>query len=198
MKLITKLEDCTPDPHNANAGTLRGEQLLEKSLRRYGAGRGIVVDRNGVTIGGAKTLQLAIEMGLAAKVIQSDGTKLIAVVRTDLDLAADPDARVLAYLDNRAAEMGLHWDADQLAADLAAGIDLGGLFTEAERQALLDALDTDLPAPSAPTLTATLVFQTPAQREQWLVAVQTIATYPGATFAAQLTAWVEDQLVALA
>ena len=67
----------------------------------------------------------------------------------------------------------------------------------AERQALLDALDTDLPAPEAPTLTATLVFQTPAQRAQWLSAVQTIAQYPGATFAAQLTAWVEDQLVGL-
>ena len=42
----------TPDRHNMNRGTERGLQLLEKSLRDYGAGRSILVDKAGNVIAG--------------------------------------------------------------------------------------------------------------------------------------------------
>ena len=44
------------DSRNANKGTERGLALLDKSLRQYGAGRSILVDKNGRVIAGNKTL----------------------------------------------------------------------------------------------------------------------------------------------
>jgi hypothetical protein len=53
-KEIQGIQDLVPDDKNANRGTLRGRGLLEKSLRRLGAGRSILVDKDGrVTRGGS-------------------------------------------------------------------------------------------------------------------------------------------------
>jgi DNA modification methylase len=50
-------------------------------------------------------------------VVESDGTKLVAVKRTDLDLEADGGkARALATYDNRAGQLDLDWDIDALSA----------------------------------------------------------------------------------
>jgi hypothetical protein len=193
MKTLTTLEDLTADPHNANTGTLRGSQLLEHSISTYGAGRGIVVDAQGVVIAGNKTWEHAVEAGLPIKVVQTDGTTLVAVVRTDLDLGTDPKARVLAYLDNRTAEVGLAWDPAQLAADIAEGLDLGRLWTEDERRKLLATADVPQDGPPMLLMT-TLTFDTAQQYEQWLALVQVISkTYAGITFAQQLDQWIGEQ-----
>jgi hypothetical protein len=190
MKTLETLEDCTPDSANANAGTLRGEQLLEHSLTHYGAARSIVVDKHGRVIGGNKTLQLAIEAGLGMRVVQTDGTTLVVVVRTDLDLATDPQARVLAYLDNRAAELGLAWNPEQLAADFAAGLQLGSMFTDHERERVLKALEADTtPEP----LTVTVAFPA-ARHAAWQAQV---VAMPGATWGEQLDAWLAVQMATL-
>ena len=63
------------------------------------------------------------------------------VRRSDLDLASDEKARRLAYLDNRASELGLEWDVEQLLADLEAGVDLAGIFERPELDALLAGLE---------------------------------------------------------
>jgi len=194
-KVIEKLEDLTFDPENANEGTLRGEQLLEKSLESFGAGRPIFVDKNGIVIGGNKTLQLAIEAGLAVRLVKTDGTRLVVVVRTDLDLDQS-DARLLAYFDNRTAELGLKWNPSQLEADLAKGMELGGMFTEGERRALLAALIQQDQA--VPLLKSTIEFENPDQLKQWLAAVQSITAYPGATFPDKMELWLEDQMKKLA
>lgn len=191
MKTIDRLEDLTFDPENANEGTLRGEQLLEKSLGQHGAARAIVVDKNGLVIGGNKTLQLAIESGLGVRVVQTDGSKLVVVMRLDLDLEHDPKARVLAYLDNRAAEVGLKWKAEQLEADLAKGIELGGLFTEVERRALLAELNQQ--EPERALLQSTIEFDTREQQRLWLAAVQSISGLEGTTFPDRLDAWLDEQ-----
>src|SRR5579859_6091797 len=121
-----------PDPNNANKGTPRGRGLLEHSLRQYGAGRSILTDKNGVVIAGNKTLETAADIGLPVKVVETDGTELVVVQRTDLDLTRDKAARELAYADNRVAEVDLDWDAEQLAEDRAAGVDLDSFFFPAE------------------------------------------------------------------
>lgn len=121
IKTITEITDLVPDDHNANLGTERGEYMLETSLRRFGAGRGIVVDKNGKIIGGNKTLQKAAELGLGIRVVQTDGKDLVITQRTDLDLDHDPEARALAFADNRVAEADLLFDAEVLAADFASG-----------------------------------------------------------------------------
>lgn len=117
------------DPHNANLGTERGDAALEHSLRRYGAGRSILLDRHGTTVAGNKTRQKAEELGIPIREVESDGSELVAVRRMDLDLATDPVARELAYADNRVAELDLSWDRAQIAADVADGLDLSAFWT---------------------------------------------------------------------
>jgi DNA modification methylase len=107
--------ELTPDDDNANLGTQRGMGLLEESLRSAGAGRSIVVDRNGKIIGGNKTAEKAMELGIPVTVVETDGTTLIAVKRIDLDLD-DPNspARELALADNRVGQVNLAWAAEAL------------------------------------------------------------------------------------
>lgn len=134
-----KIAELRPDPVNANAGTERGGQMVEDSLRRYGAGRSILVDRNGVAIAGNKTLEGAAAAGLEDVIIvPTDGTRLVVVQRTDLDLTTDAAAKELAIVDNRAGELGLRWDPDALTKLHADGADLSKFWTEAELGRLLD------------------------------------------------------------
>jgi DNA modification methylase len=117
-----------PDQHNANKGNKRGRELLQQSIRELGAGRSILLDKDGNIIAGNKTFEAAQESGIKVRIIEAGRDELVAVQRTDLDLD-DPtgEARRLAYLDNRVAEVDLEWDPDQLAADLEIGLDLHDL-----------------------------------------------------------------------
>jgi hypothetical protein len=145
MKQISALSDLQPDPKNANKGTVRGHKLVKESLHKYGAGRSILVDRNGQIIAGNKTAANAQAAGLDESVIlvPSDGTKLVVVQRTDLE-ASDPVAKQLAVADNRAAEIGLEWDPAVLSEFPAE--ELQPFFTAAE----LDDLSGEQPTPSDP------------------------------------------------
>lgn len=132
-----------PDKQNANQGTERGRALLLQSLQELGAGRSILVDRDGNIIAGNKTFEGAQEAGMTVRIVKAERGELVAVQREDLDLN-DPtgDARRLAYLDNRVAELDLAWDAEQLANDMAAGLELSELgFLDVELQQLLQELD---------------------------------------------------------
>ncbi len=130
-----------PDKKNANKGTERGRYMVEVSLRETGAGRSILLDKDGRIIAGNKTFEAASDIGLPVRVVETDGTELVAVKRTDLDLDDDTGtARKLAYFDNRASQIGLEWDAEVILSDLNAGLDLSAMF----RQDELDALIADL------------------------------------------------------
>ena len=110
MSQSAKLADLTPDQNNANLGTERGSRLLEKSISQFGTGRSILIDKNGHIIAGNKTAEMAGQLGMEdVEIVQSDGTKIIAVQRTDLDLETDNRARELAYADNRVADP-LYWN----------------------------------------------------------------------------------------
>jgi len=137
-KVLTTIADLTPDARNANKGTVRGRAMIEQSIRECGAGRSIVVDKEGRVIGGNKTLEVVEELGLPVVVVPSDGKTLVVVQRTDLDLESDPRARRLAYLDNRTTDVDLEWDAETIAADLEAGVELGDLFDADEMSKILD------------------------------------------------------------
>lgn len=133
-----KLTDYLPDDHNANAGTERGLQMIEDSLQQDGVGRSIVADAMGRVPAGNKTLEAAMNAGITDVIeIETDGNALIVHKRSDWDLS-DPTgaARRYAYRDNRAAEVGLSWSADQIAADVEAGVDLSGMFADYELSAI--------------------------------------------------------------
>lgn len=127
-----KLSALTPDARNANKGTDRGRKLVKESLRRYGAGRSILIDKSGNIIAGNKTAEAAGAVGMEnVQIVKSDGTKLVAVQRTDLDIN-DKAARELAIADNRASEVGLEWDLEVLKEFEAEDVDLSPFFDEKE------------------------------------------------------------------
>lgn len=53
----TKIEDLIPDDLNFNKGTQFGQSMIEKSLRTFGAGRSILLDKNNKIIAGNKTTE---------------------------------------------------------------------------------------------------------------------------------------------
>lgn len=136
---IKKIDDLRLDQRNANRGTERGDLMLERSLQKYGAGRSILVDKKGTVIAGNKTLVKAGEIGIEdVVVVQTDGSKIVAVQRMDLDLAKDNSARELALADNRISEVDLEWDLEQIARDLEDGLDLSDFWAEDELDQLID------------------------------------------------------------
>lgn len=151
---LKKLADLTPDALNANRGTERGAAFIGESLRLHGAGRSILVDRNGAIIAGNKTAEAAGAAGLEDMiVVRTTGDRLVAVQRMDLELDS-PEARALAIADNRASQLSLDWNLDVLQELEAAGsIDLGAFFNPAELSAMwpaqLLADEDDVPEPAA-------------------------------------------------
>jgi uncharacterized protein DUF6610 len=133
------ITDYLPDDHNANAGTERGLQMIEDSLHEEGVGRSIVADKNRKIPAGNKTLEAAVNAGIT-KVLEvtTGGDTLLVHRREDWDLD-DPTgaARRYAFRDNRASEVGLAWDVNEIARSVSAGVDFAGIYTENELAALL-------------------------------------------------------------
>jgi len=150
---VTGIKDLVLDDRNANRGTERGLGLLEKSLRRYGAGRSVLADRKGRVIAGNKTVERAAELGLPVRVVQTDGRELVVVQREDLDLEKHKEARELAIADNRVAELDLDWDPAVLKSLAEEGVDLEAFFSPDELAEILEEdtvdgpLEDDVPLP---------------------------------------------------
>ena len=129
VKKIRKLSDLSQDNRNANRGTKRGTKLLRQSLEKCGAGRSIVVDRDGRIIAGNQVVKGAANLGMKdVLVVRSDGSKVVVVQRTDLSLD-DAKARELAISDNRVGELNLDWDFDVLNS-FKTDIDLAKVFDD--------------------------------------------------------------------
>jgi DNA modification methylase len=127
------LTDLLPDPRNARTHSDRNIALIADALRDVGAGRSIVVDETGTVLAGNATITAAQQAGLShVRVIEANGTELIAVRRTGL---TQEQKQRLALYDNRAAELAA-WDTDVLAS-LADDLDLGALWNGDELAALL-------------------------------------------------------------
>lgn len=140
-KSITSIADLNPDTKNANKGSQRGRGLLEKSLRQYGAGRSVLTDKNGNLIAGNKTIDVAAELDLPVKVVQTNGEQVVVVQRTDLDINSAA-GRGLAIADNRTSEVSIDWDANVLA-DLANDVDLLEFWKGDELAELMGGLEEE-------------------------------------------------------
>ena len=108
------IEDLTFDDKNFNKHTEFGMSLLEKSLRNNGAGRSILIDKNNRIIGGNGVVEAAGQIGLNnVRIVESDGTEIIAVKRTDIDLDSK-QGREMALADNATSAADLAWDEEQI------------------------------------------------------------------------------------
>src|SRR5215218_9675264 len=97
------IDDLTPDPRNARRHPDRNRTMVEQSLREVGAARSIVVDEDGTILAGNATVAAAAQVGIErVRIIESDGTELVAVRRTGLT----PEQKTrLALYDNRASDL---------------------------------------------------------------------------------------------
>src|SRR5215475_8525353 len=138
------LSDLKADPQNANRGTDRGREALARSLREYGAGRAVLIDRRGSVIAGNKTVEQARALNLPLRVVETDGTFLVAIQRNDLDLRTDERAKALAIADNRVGELDLEWDVEMLKQLRAEGLDLSAFWTADEFATLFAEPSTSL------------------------------------------------------
>ncbi len=105
------------DNRNARKHSKKNLEAVRESLRSLGAGRSIVVDRDGSVIGGNATFQEAKKLGLPLEFVRTNGEKLVVVVREDLS-TDDPKRKALALADNRAAEMADHTDDQPVCATI--------------------------------------------------------------------------------
>lgn len=132
-KEITKISDLVPDANNYNKGTEFGSGLIAKSIQKNGLGRSLLLDKHGKVIAGNKTLEGTVAAGFNDDdiiVVKTDGTKLVVVQRTDLDLDTKR-GKEMALADNATAKANLAWDYEALGADFE-GVELEawGVFGE--------------------------------------------------------------------
>lgn len=113
----TKLIDIKElkfDEHNFNRHNDEGMSLLEKSIKENGLGRSILLDKDNNIVGGNGVTEKAIELGKTkVRIIETDGTELIAVKRTDLTLDSE-QGRKMALADNSVAHVNLEWNEEEL------------------------------------------------------------------------------------
>lgn len=110
----TKINDLIPDDKNFNEGTQYGQHLIEESLRKFGAGRSVLIDKNNRIIAGNKTIENAAAIGMEdVIVVETTGDKIVAVKRTDVDLDSK-EGREMALADNATSAVNLRWDEDAL------------------------------------------------------------------------------------
>lgn len=115
----TNIESLVPDNKNFNKGTQFGDHLMDESLRRFGLGRSILIDKNNRIISGNKTAEKAADIGFTdVVVVEVDGNQLVAVKRKDIDLDS-AKGREFALADNATGKANIAWDED-LISDISA------------------------------------------------------------------------------
>ena len=113
---VIDIQELAQDRHNFNRGSEEGQQLMERSFKELGAGRSILLDKNGNIIAGNKSQKAAIAAGIKrVRVVETTGDELVAVKRTDVDIDS-AEGRKMAYLDNLTTQVNLTWDETELQA----------------------------------------------------------------------------------
>jgi hypothetical protein len=143
---MATLHDLKPDKANARKHNPRNTGMIARSLQETGFGRSILLANDGTILAGNATVDAAGEVGLDdVLIVETDGTKVIAVKRTDLDPGSEM-ATKLALYDNRTAELA-SWDADVLDV-LKDEMDLSGLFYDDELLKILNDTPTSVELPA--------------------------------------------------
>lgn len=161
MSKKTKITDIKFDDKNFNKGTEYGKSLMNKSLSKFGAGRSILIDKNNKIIAGNKTAETYGELGLEdVEIIETDGKKLIAVKRTDIDLDT-PEGRELALADNQTSKVNFELDFEMLTSEMEDAVieEWGVDIPEEDFEAVEDDFDTTPPENPITTLGDLYTFE---------------------------------------
>jgi hypothetical protein len=117
--------------------------MVETSLQTDGFGRSILLDAGGNILAGNGVTEAAGNVGIEdVIVVPSDGTKVIAIQRTDVEPGSERAVR-LAIADNRTQELS---DFDPaVIAELSAEVDLSDFWRADELDALLASVSDQPP-----------------------------------------------------
>lgn len=105
----------TFDKKNYRKHSEQNKKRIRKSLTECGAGRSVLVDKDGCLIAGNGVFEQAEKMGIKTRVVETDGTELVVVKRTDIG-TDDPKRKTLALADNATSD-NVEWDVENIAAD---------------------------------------------------------------------------------
>jgi len=138
-----KLKDFAQQARNANKHSTRGMGMLDDVISNDGWIGAITTAADGEVFAGSARLEVACDRfgaEIEPIVIESDGTRPIVVVRTDIASASDPKAIKLGVADNRINQVNYIEDLEILA-EIAEDIDLSSLYFDDELSDLLEGED---------------------------------------------------------
>ena len=130
------------DKRNYRKHSDKNKELINKSLKECGAGRSIVIDNEGEIIAGNGIYEQAQKLGIKTKIIETDGSELVVVKRTDLN-TDDDKRKKLAVMDNSTSDSS-EFDMELLSADFDVpelqdmGIELPEIQVEEEQEVVED------------------------------------------------------------
>ena len=103
------------DSKNYRVHTDKNKMIIDKSLKELGAGRSILIDSENEIIAGNGVFEQAEKQNIKIKIVETDGTELIAVKRTDLK-TNDKKRKKLALIDNHSTDTS-NFDFDAINVD---------------------------------------------------------------------------------
>ena len=103
------------DKKNYRKHSEQNKERIRKSLAECGAGRSVLVDADDTLVAGNGVFEQAKAMGIPTRVIETDGTELVVVKRTDL--RTDDDKRKLLSMADNATSDNVEWDMETLQDD---------------------------------------------------------------------------------
>ena len=109
-----KLQDLKFDKRNYRKHNDKNISLIRKSVDDCGLGRSIVIDKNNEIVAG-NGLVSSISKDTKIKVVETDGSQLVVVKRTDLD-TNDEKRKKLAVMDNSSSDSSA-FDMELLSLD---------------------------------------------------------------------------------
>lgn len=127
------------DQRNYRKHNYKNKELINKSLSECGAGRSILIDNEDEIIAGNGVYEQAKALNIPVRVIETDGSELIAVKRTDLS-TGDERRKRLAVMDNSTTDTS-DFDLELLNADFEVP-DLQGMGIDIPN-ITVDSLDGD-------------------------------------------------------
>lgn len=136
--------DLSPDPANLREHDARNRDTIRASLKRFGAGRSVVIDAHGTVVAGNGTLAEAREAGIGeVLIVDPEPGQIVAVRRKEWTAT---EATAYAIADNRSTDLSAFRD-DDLAETLRSleldGFDLDDVGFNAEelKQILGDGME---------------------------------------------------------
>ena len=136
-----QIKDLKQDKRNYRKHNQRNLDLIKKSVTEVGLGRSVVIDNENEIVCG-NGLVSTLDKNTPIKVIETDGSELVVVKRTDL-ATNDDKRKQLAIMDNSTSESS-EWDFEKLEADFdteeleAWGLDVDFAIEEEEKEVVED------------------------------------------------------------